>query len=202
MGQFVDYLSSMIPSFDNEKGQKEVTNHNNKESASNQSPSSKNHVTFVDNSFSFGRHEGEKAAKLAAISFSNQRTVNIYQSIGALAFLSHLIWAVYPQFSAEEFDYTDLNNYRQLSLSCFTPLVVYWAAFGAMNQVKKPLSEGAKLSSKNAGLDLNCNPFIMSTKIIVLLTALCQVGSIYFDQLNWLLLLIVSIIITTMIFPR
>lgn len=188
MGQFVDYIGSFWPAG---RSTKELSN--SKTSNLLATPSGKSHVTFADSSFSFGRHEGEKAAKFAAISFANQRTINIYLAIGILAFSTHLFWVVYPTCSSESFDYTDLNNYQQFSLSCLTPCLIYWASFVAMTRVNKPLTEGAKLSSKNSGLDLNSNPFITSIKIIVILTALCQFTSIYYEQLIWLLLLIVSI---------
>lgn len=181
MGQFMDYLASVFSSQTSNK-------------LTSKQKSSESHVTFADTSFSsaFGKNDTEKAAKLASVTFSNRRTINIYQTIGFLAFLAHLLMFTIPMIKDETFDYSESHNWQQLVLTCIPP-VVYIAAIGAMNRVHKPLSEGAKLSSKTLGLDLNSNHFVTSLKVIILITAVCQLISIYSAKVLWLLVLIVSI---------
>lgn len=181
MGQFLDYLASVFTS----KSSNELTN---------KKSSSTNHVTFADNSFTqaFTKNDSEKAAKIASVTFSNRRTINIYQTIAFVAFLAHLLTVVVPTIQSETFDILDTHTYQQLTLACIPP-VIYFAAISAMCQVHKPLSEGAKLSSKNSGLDLSSNRFIFSLKVVTLLTALCQITSIYFDKILWSMVIIVSI---------
>lgn len=150
--------------------------------------------SLTDNSFTqaFSRNDTQKAARLESITSSNQRVINIYQSIGFLAFLVHLLMDTIPKLKSEEFDYTDTDTWQHLFLTCIPP-VVYLAAVDAMHQVQKPLSEGAKLNAKKIELlDLKGNSFITSLKIIIVLTAACQLSSIYQNQILWFMVFIVS----------
>lgn len=179
MGQFLDYLASVF-------------------TAQRQEPvkQANNHVTFAENSFSqvFGGKSGDndKAQRLAMTSQSNKRTIQTYQMIGLVSFLIQLSLVTVPKIKLEDFDLLQPEGWQLVTLS-LVPLVVYVASIGAMNEINKPLLEGAKLTSKNAGLDLNNNDFIQSLKIIILLMSLCQLSSLFSDQLLWSVVLIIPI---------
>lgn len=177
MGQFLDYIASVFTLNKNEPI-KEKSN---------------NHITFADNSFTqaFTRNETEKLAKIESVKQSNRKTIYTYQFIGAISFLAHLSMVTVPRIQLEEFDILQPAGWQLVTL-CLVPVFVYLSSVSAMNEINKPLTEGAKLSSKNSGLDLNNNEFIKSLKIIILLMSVCQILSIYFDELIWIVIMIVS----------
>lgn len=184
MGQFLDYLASVFTKDKIESSNKEEKTSNN------------NHVTFADNSFTqaFTRNTDnqDKAAKLASVSRTNRRTIYVYQAIGALAFIAHLSFVTLPKVQLDSFDITEPAGWQLLTLNV-VPLVVYFATISAMNEVNRPLTEGAKFSQKNSGLDLNNNDFIHSLKIVMLLVVLSQVSSIVSDQFIWSIVMIVPL---------
>lgn len=178
MGQFLDYIASVFVG--KVEPAKEKTN---------------NHINFTDNSFTQAflkaDSSNERASKIAALTQSNKKTIYFYQGIGALAFLAHLSMVTVPKFQLDSFDLLEPDGWKLVTLS-LVPLLVYLASISAMNEINKPISEGTKLTSKNAGLDLNNNQFIFSLKVIILLMSICQVSSIFSDQLLWPVVLIVS----------
>lgn len=185
MGQFLDYLSSVFTK-------------NKLQDDSNSNKDQQNHVTFADNSFTQaftlgGKSAEDKAAKLASVSQANRRTIYFYQALGALAFILHLSLVTLPKVQLDSFDITEPAGWQLLTLNV-VPLVVYFATISAMNEVNRPLSEGAKLSSKNSsGLDLNENDFIHSMKIVTILMALSQLSSIVSDQFIWSSVMIIPL---------
>lgn len=185
MGQFLDYLASVFT-----KNKLETANKEDKTDQHHQ-----NHVTFADNSFTqaFTRTgDHDKAAKVASLSQANRRTIYAYQAIGALAFIAHVSFVTLPKVQLESFDITEPAGWQLVTLN-LVPLVVYFATIGAMHEVNRPLAEGAKLSSKNTGLDLNNNDFIHSLKIVMILMILSQLSSIISDQFIWSVVMIVPL---------
>lgn len=180
MGQFLDYIASVFASRVEAPSSKEKVN---------------DHATTNDSSFTPAFLKGdsiERAAKIAALSQSNKKTILFYQGIGALAFIAHLSLVTVPKFQLDSFDLLEPDGWKLLTLS-LVPLLVYLASISAMNEFNKPISEGTKLTAKNSGLDLNNNQFVFSLKVIILLMSVCQVSSIFSDQLLWPVVLIVSI---------
>lgn len=182
MGQFLDYIASVFA------GRVET----NKEKVNN-------HVTFTESSFAqnflkSGDSSNERALKIATLAQSNKKTILLYRGIGALAFIAHLSLVTVPRFQLDTFDLLEPDSWKLITLS-MVPLLVYLASISAMNEFNKPISEGTKLTAKNSGLDLNNNQFIFSLKVIILLMSICQVSSIFSDQLLWPVILIVSIIL-------
>lgn len=184
MGQFLDYFASVFSS---------------KVEASKVEASKEkvdNHVTFDDNpstqDSSEGNSNNEQATmKIVALAQSNKKTILFYQGIGALAFIAHLSMVTVPRFQLDTFDLLEPDGWKLVTLS-LVPLLVYLASIGAMHEINKPISEGTILTKKNYGLDLNNNQFIFSLKVIILLMSVCQVSSIFSDQLLWPVVLIVS----------
>lgn len=179
MGQFLDYIASIISG--------------RAESDDKQKANTSHHVTFADNSFTqaFNRSSNEQAAKLASLRQSNRKTIGTYQFIIFLVCLIHFSLVTWPKLKSETFSITEPEGWQLVTLS-LVPLVVQIGSICAMNELNKPLPDGTKLTSKNSGLELDNNDFIHSLKVIILLTAMCQLSAVFSDQLLWSLVMIVS----------
>lgn len=181
MSQVLDYIASVFT---------------NKTVANSNKDKSHNHVTFTENSFTYalgGKNDADKANKLLSLGQSNRKTIYTFMFIGALAFLLHLYLVTVPKVQSETFDLLAPDGWQLVTLT-LVPLIIYAASIGAMNEINQPLEEGTKLTSKNSGLDLNNNDFIHSLKVIIVLMAVGQVVSIFYDQVIWSSVIIVSIL--------
>lgn len=178
MGQFLEYLTSVFAGI----------------TSSTEKSSTNNHVTFADSSFSsaFGRGNQEQNSKLTSLRQTNRRTLLTFEFIVIITTLMHFFMVLLPKIQVDTFEFFEPEGWQLVTLNVM-PFLVQIAAICAMSDLNKPLPEGSKLTSKNAGLNMNNNEFIYSLKVIVCVMAACQVLAVFSDLLLWSVVLILPL---------
>lgn len=177
MGQFLDYLASVF------------STKAHVESSPSKDKSNSNHVTFAD-SVSFGANflgkaDSERASKVALLGQSNKKIIYTYMGLGLFACVAHFVLVSVPSFKLEPTQLLQAETLEHIALS-LVPLVTYFAAISAMNEVNRPVANCVRLTSKNAGLDFRNNQFIHSLKLVVFVMVVSQLVSAYSNDIRYL----------------
>lgn len=181
MSQFMQYIVSVFSG-------------NQLSSGANSESKQNSHVTFAENSFTqaFNRSQIEQNSRLNSLRQSNKRTIVTNELLVLIAFLAHFSLITWPKMQLDSFDLFESEGWQLIALN-LVPVAVQVASICAMLELNKPIPEGAKLTQKHSGLELKNNDFIHSLQVMILLMVMCQISSLYSEQLIWLALIIVPI---------